>query len=149
MTMTKTRTPITVVACIAVVCFLVVSCEMMTRLPTGPSPSNLTAGLIVYEHTNYTGESGYVVRDISDLGYVEGPCEKGYDDDGDPVYVWDDCISSVRIAPGWQAHLYEHPDFGGWDQIVLEDVPNLHLVRGPCVGFLDDCVSSIRVFRQE
>ena len=65
---------------------------------------------------------------------------------GESETVWDDCISSVRVAPGWEAHLYEHPNFGGWDQIVLEDVLDLGQVLGPCDETLDDCVSSIRVF---
>jgi hypothetical protein len=124
--------PVTVVACIAVVCLLVVNCEL-----DGTIPMRLP-----------TGESGYVVRDISNLGSTRGPCV-GVDEYALYAKSWDDCISSVRIAPGWNARLYEHAGFGGRGQVVLEDVPNLRDVRGPCQRTFDDCVSSIRVFRQE
>ena len=135
------------VACLAVVCAVVVSCQR--KLPT--APSDLTLGLVIYEDKNYQGESAHVTEDISDLDGVEGPCIETSYVGGvfSMTYYWDDCISSVRIAPGWEAHLYEHPDFGGWDQIILEDVPDLSKVRGPHDGNLDECVSSIRVFRQE
>ena len=120
------------------------SCQ--ENLPTGPS--DLTTGIVIYDLQDYQGESALVTEDISDLDDVKGPCRTS--DGYDSIDVWDDCISSVRVAPGWEAHLYEHPDFGGWDQIVLEDVSDLGEVLGPChsPSNLDNCVSSIRVFRR-
>ena len=126
-------------------CMLMGSCR--DRLPTGPS--DLTAGIVIYEFNNYQGESAHVTEDISNLDDVNGPCNT-FDEKNNPIDVWDDCISSVRVAPGWEAHLYEHPSFGGWDQIVLDDVSDLAEVLGPCHSDnnLDNCVSSIRVFWQ-
>ncbi len=96
------------------------------------------------------GESALVTEDISDLDDVNGPC-RTLDENNNPIDVWDDCISSVRVAPGWEAHLYEHPNFGGWDQIFLEDASDLGEVLGPCHSppNLDNCASSIRVFRRQ
>ena len=122
------------------------SCQQM--LPT--APSDLTTGIVIYRFQDYQGQSAHVTEDISDLDNVDGPCFRTrlgeQNADG-----WDNCISSVKVAPGWEAHLYEHPDFGGWDQIVLEDVPDLGEVLGPCHSppNLDNCVSSIRVFRRQ
>ena len=124
------------------------SCQQM--LPT--APSDLTTGIVIYEFQDYQGRSAHVTEDISDLDNVDGPCLRRTIDGGFTGGVgWDDCISSVKVAPGWEVHLYEHPDFGGWDQIVLEDVPDLGEVLGPCHSppNLDNCVSSIRVFRRQ
>ena len=134
-------------ACLAAACVLVGSCSSTPTLPW--APSNLTTGISIYEFQDYQGTRSHVTEDIPDLDAFGGPCVKitgGLEVDTQPV--WDDCISSVRVAPGWEAHLYEHPNFGGWDQIVLEDVPDLGEVLGPCHSDrnLDNCVSSIRVF---
>ena len=129
----------------AVTCVVASGCR--PDLPT--APSELTSGIVVYDFQDYQGESAHVTEDISDLDDVQGPCRKS-DSDGTFMDIWDDCISSVRIAPGWEAHLYEHPNFGGWDGIVRQDISDLGEVLGPCHSDnnLDNCVSSIRVFRR-
>lgn len=111
------------------------------ELPT--SPSDLTMGIIVYEHANFLGESALILDDISDLKSVVGPCNiASGNEDGD----WDDCISSVRIAPGWNATLYRDPSYGDDRLTITADVPNLQLVDHDCrTGGLNDCVSSLRV----
>ena len=115
------------VAYIAVVCLLVGSCRQ--TLPT--APSNLTTGIVIYEFQDYQGESAHVTEDISDLDDVPGPCSKFDGATNTLTIIWDDCISSVRVATGWEAHLYEHHSFGGWDQIILDDVSDLGEVLGP------------------
>jgi len=46
-------------------------CEQV--LPT--APSELTTGIVVYEHANYLGQSAHVTKDIRDLKDIdEGPC---------------------------------------------------------------------------
>ena len=92
---------------LSLVCVLMGSCRK--NLPVGPS--DVTAGIVIYEFNNYQGESAHVTQDISDLDDVRGPCTRLSND----VWVdtWDDCISSARIAPGWEVQLYEHPNFGG------------------------------------
>jgi len=110
-------------------------------LPT--SPSDLTAGIIIYEHANYLGESALILEDISDLSGVKGPCNVPA---GGSEGNWNDCISSVRVAPGWNATLYRDPSYGDDRLTITADVPNLQLVDHDCrTGGLNDCVSSIRV----
>lgn len=127
-----------------------VGCET-GRLPT--APSDFTAGVIVYEHANYLGASAYLTEDIRDLRDVRGPCEH-YDGDGASggryYYDWNDCISSVKVAPGWQATLYRDDNYRDDELAITADVPNLQLVTQhdcPHDG-LNDCVTSIRVRRQ-
>lgn len=121
-------------------------------LPTGPS--DLTEGLIVYEDDNYRGKSAHVTADIRDLAGFDGPCSKTETltlPDGRTVtnstYSWDDCISSVRLAPGWRATLYGDHDFRGSRLEVTSAIPDLGNVQGSCEEGLNDCVSSVRVFR--
>ena len=60
------------------------------ELPTGPS--ELTSGIVVYEHANYVGRSAHITEDIRDLGEVTGPCqhESGGPVSGSiPYFDWD------------------------------------------------------------
>jgi hypothetical protein len=115
------------------------------ELPMGPS--DLLTGIIVYEHANFLGNSAHLTGDMPDLRDFRGPCVHESDDGVDRD--WNDCISSVRVAPGWRATLFRAPDYGDDSLDVSEDVPNLQLVRQhdcPNDG-LNDCVSSVRVRR--
>ena len=119
------------------------------RLPTGPS--DLTRGAVIYEHANFLGESAQIDEDIRDLEDFRGPCER-YDTSGTGSttieHTWDDCISSIRVAPGWRATIYRHDHFDGESLDVDSDVANLQLVAGTCDhDGLNDCVSSIRIVR--
>lgn len=124
--------------------------ESMQPLPT--TPSELTTGITVYEHANFLGESGHITRDIPDLGDFRGPCmhtETTYDGFTETFDDWDDCISSVRVAPGWGATLYRDTRYRGRSIEITADVPNLQLVPGNCPkGGFNDCVSSVRVRSQ-
>jgi len=120
------------------------------RLPT--APSELTAGIVIYQHANFLGESAHVTSDIPNLEKVRGPCVRtDTDANGNTSSTdsWDDCASSVRVAPGWRATLYEDPDYTGWAADVGEEnVTNYQQVRGPCSrDTFNDCASSIRLFR--
>ena len=119
-------------------------------LPT--TPSELTTGITVYEHANFLGQSAHITRDISDLGDFRGPCMhtiETYEWTTTTIYDWDDCISSVRVAPGWRATLYRDTGYRGSSIEIAADVPNLQLVPGNCPkGGLNDCVSSVRVRSQ-
>jgi len=124
-----------------------VACEV-NRLPT--APSELATGIVVYEDANYLGRSAHVTSDIKDLSEVSGPCEH-YESNagggGRYYYDWNDCISSVRVAPGWRATLYRDDNYRDDALDVTADVPNLQLVTQhdcPKDG-LNDCVTSIRV----
>ena len=117
-----------------------------TELPM--APSELTAGVIVYEHANFLGNSAHLTADTPDLRDFRGPCL--HDNEDASNRDWNDCVSSVRVAPGWRATLYRDPHYRDDALDITADVPNLQLVREhdcPHRG-LNDCVSSVRVRHQ-
>jgi hypothetical protein len=97
-------------------------------------------------HADFVGSAQQVNSDVADLGDVEGPCVVGSDDSA--TATWDDCISSIRVLPGWRATIYRDPDFRGAAMDVTEDVRDLKQMVGPCSGSFNDCASSIRVSRR-
>ena len=118
------------------------------ELPT--APSELLAGIVVYEHANFEGESGHITEDISDLQGFDGPCERtDYSDRYSTTeHSWNDCISSVRVAPGWSATLYRDDGYDDDALTITADMPNLQLAPHDCDhGGLNDCVTSVRVRR--
>jgi len=126
--------------CCAVATIVLLSgCEM--TLPS--APTELTAGVVVYEHANYLGASAHITKDIKDLKNIDrGPCKT--DDTSD----WNDCISSVRVAPGTTVTLYRDPNFKGESVEAATDIPNLQLEKGSCShNGLNDCITSIRIGR--
>ena len=107
-------------------------------------------GVTMYAHASYDGDHFNVVGDVASLHPREGSdCARS---------GWNDCASSIRVAEGWQAIVYEHTDFGGDSLIVTSDIRDLRN-RGSrsCVPPIDldlfdlvrdtwdDCISSIRV----
>lgn len=110
------------------------------------APSELVTGIVIYEHANYLGKSAHVTQTIESLTSIMGPCSKS--ESSGPANSWGECVSSIRVAPGWRAILYRG---GGWkgDQLeVTGDIPNLQLASGECDhGGFNDCVESIRLFR--
>ena len=111
------------------------------------APTSLTAGIILYEHANFLGNSAHLTADVHDLREFKGPCIHG---DDASSRDWNDCVSSVRVAPGWRATLFRSTDFHDDSLEITEDVANLQLVRQhDCdEGGLNDCVSSVRVRQQ-
>jgi hypothetical protein len=66
--------------------------------------------------------------------------------DGTAAEDWNDCISSVRVAPGWRATIYKDTGYRDDSLDVTADVPTLQVVAGDCSkGGLNDGVSSVRV----
>ena len=110
--------------------------------PIGPTP--VDQGVIIFIHSGFRGPSQQLGTDITDLTTVEGPC--GNSEEGTPT--WNDCISSVRVLPGWGATLYGDRNFHGATIQLTEDVADLALKTGSCSGSYDDCISSIRVYRR-
>lgn len=114
-------------------------------LPT--APSELTSGIAIYEHADFKGESALITEDIKNLEDVKGPCIKGSEDSEEES--WTDCMSSIRVAPGWRATLYRDDGFQSDSLPVTTDIANLELVPGRCSkGGFNDCISSIRVRRE-
>jgi hypothetical protein len=113
-----------------------------TELPM--APTSLTTGIILYEHANFLGNSAHLTADLQDLRDFRGPCIEG---DDASSRNWNDCASSVRVAPGWRATLYRGTNYRDDALEITADVANLQLVREhDCdEGGLNDCVSSVRV----
>jgi hypothetical protein len=111
--------------------------------PLGPTP--LDEGIVLYIHAGFQGPSQSINSDIRNLGDVEGPCAEG--DDASSL-TWNDCVSSVRVLPGWGATLYGDRNFRGATLEVTGDLADLKVISGPCSGSYNDCVSSIRVYRR-
>ena len=137
---------------VAVAVALVAGCSSQ-ELPT--APSELLSGIIVYEHANFQGQSAQLTQDVSSLSDYKGPCQHESTSCGmygcttSSTYNWEDCVSSIKLAPGWHARIYEDGNFQGKFVLVTADVPDLQLVTGPCKhDSFNDCVSSIRVTPQ-
>ena len=79
-------------------------------------------------------------EDIRDLRSIDrGPCTT------DDSTTWNDCISSVRVAPATRVTLYRDPNFRGESLELTGDVANLQLEKGTCPHEgLNDCVTAIR-----
>jgi Beta/Gamma crystallin len=100
----------------------------------GPLPP-LSEGIVLYEHPGFEGESIQVLSDQRDLESIAGPCPEH----------WDDCASSVRVAPGWRAIIYEDPEYTGKAFTVTSDINDLE--HSPDPTNWDDKISSIRLLR--
>lgn len=108
-------------------------------------------GITVYEHPNFKGSSHSLDIGASDLGVIEGPCQgiigviggtvAGSTSQGD----WDNCISSIRIPPGWEVSVWRLSYYREECLTFNTDVPDLTHVRGPCKGSWNDCISSLSV----
>ena len=128
-------------ACILVGLFsLLAACSDSDFEILGPTP--LDEGIIIYIHANFAGASQALNVDVRDLTRVEGPCSEGGEGE---TPSWRECVSSVRVLPGWTATFYEDEDFQGQSLTVTADMLNLRDVPGPCDDSFNDCVRSIRV----
>jgi len=107
-------------------------------------PTAIDEGVVLYVHANFVGSSQQIATDVPDLSAVEGPCGGG--DESSPT--WNDCVSSIRVLPGWGATLYGDKRFKGATLTVTADVPDLKAVTGECSRSFNDCLSSIKVYRR-
>jgi hypothetical protein len=131
---------------VTVIAAALAACDGLPGLPT--APSEWTSGVVIYEHANYLGTSAAITTDVEELSRFDGPCKHEESNDGNThtFYDWDDCISSIRVAPGWRAMIFTSADFSGARLMVTADVPNLQLVEGRCDhDGLNDCITSIRL----
>jgi hypothetical protein len=108
--------------------------------PLGPTPAD--QGVVIFMHSGFRGVAQQLAGDVGDLGKVQGPCGAS---ESEESRTWNDCVSSVRVLPGWRATLYGDRNFRGATIDITEDVADLGALRGDCSGNLDDCISSIRV----
>ena len=123
--------------------FALAACESDFQ-SLGPTPPG--EGIVIYLHADFSGPSQALNVGVPDLGKVEGACSSG--EEGETP-SWSDCISSVKVYPGWIATLYRDKNYQGESVTVTADTPSLRDLRGPCdKDSFNDCVSSIRVSRQ-
>jgi hypothetical protein len=122
---------------------LLAGCEGSDLVTLGPTPPD--QGIIIYIHADFVGSSQAVDVDVRDLTRAQGPCSSGQEGE---VPSWGECVSSVRVLPGWSATLYRDEDFKGRSVTVTSDTPDLRNLPGPCDGGFNDCITSIRVTRQ-
>ena len=133
-----------VIVCGVVLAVLGAGCER-PELPM--SPTTPSDGIVLFEHANFLGNSAYITGDIPDLREFKGPCVHGGGDDA--AFDWNDCVSSVRVAPGWRATIYKDTNYRDDSLEITADAPNLQLVPGDCDhAGLNDCISSVRVRRE-
>ena len=109
----------------------------------GPTPAD--RGIVIFIHADFTGSSQAIDVDVRDLIKAQGPCSSGAEGEQPS---WGQCVSSVRVMPGWAATLYRDEDFKGRSVTVTADTPDLRRLPGPCDGGFNDCVRSIRVRKQ-
>ena len=118
------------------------ACDDRDFIVLGPTPPG--EGIVIYIHADFAGSSQALNVDVSDLDRAEGPCSGRGEGE---IPSWSECVSSIRVFPGWSATLYRDEDFRGASVTITEDIPNLRALPGPCDGSFNDCVTSIRVTR--
>lgn len=109
-------------------------------------PTAADEGVVIYIHSQFRGSAQALAEDVRNLARVEGPCARG--DAESTTLSWDDCISSIRVMPGWGATLYKDRDFQGAAHEITADEADLSAIRGSCDGTFNDCVSSLKVYRR-
>ena len=105
----------------------------MKNLPTAPSVAVLPSGVAIYERADFAGDSALLTGDLGDLGDFSGPCPSS-DVTGGGRPDWNDCISSLKVAPGWRVTVYRDANFSSDSFDATSDVPNLALVSAPVAG---------------
>jgi hypothetical protein len=126
---------------VALVC--AAGCESDKIRTLGPTP--VGEGIVIYMHADFSGPSQALNLDVVDLGKVEGSCSSGAEGE---VPTWADCVSSVKVMPGWMAVLYHKAKFQGESVKLTSDSPNLRDLPGPCKDTFNDCAVSIRITRR-
>jgi Peptidase inhibitor family I36 len=112
---------------------LMVSAACDDDSPTTPTGT----AVVIYQDTNFRGDSRAVAANASDLDDLPG-C-------GGPGADWDDCISSIRVPSGWEVTVFEHDLYSGASATFTTDIEDLERQMGPCGNDWDDCISSIQV----
>ena len=115
-----------------------------------PVQPTLTEGVTLYQHPNYGGASYMLTHDEENLDSERGPCTATTNPEAGGS--WDECVSSINVAEGWQAVVFERDDYGGRSLTITASIADLDDETGgpdSCGGDWDDCISSLRVSRIE
>ncbi|RMH72984.1 MAG: hypothetical protein D6675_03365 [Gemmatimonadetes bacterium] len=105
----------------------------ISSLTVGQPDGTPEAVVIFYDAAYYRGESlavgdGATLYDLAQTG-------------------WNDRISAVRVAEGYEVTLYEDAQLGGPSITLRHDAPNLRYIRENTASTWNDRVSSFRVRR--
>lgn len=130
------------------------TCGGDAKPPT--APQSAPEGVTIFAYRLYVGESLTLDADVRDLSAVFGaPVYECVRRDGAPMVPspgetaqWGDCISSIKVSPGWRGTAYVDDGYRGASLELTEDIPDLRNVKGPCREGFNDCISSIRVSRR-
>ncbi len=98
----------------------------IVSLTVSPAPAT------IYEDISYGGASLAVTSDIPSLSVLSGPC-------GWFSNTWNDCISSIKVTPGYALVLYKDANYQG--SFVVKTSDDSSLVD----DVFNDMVSSIQV----
>ena len=126
---------------------VILALGLLSACEANPTQPTTTEGVTVYQHPNFGGESHMFIRDHNNLDDLRGPCAPADDPAGGGS--WHRCVSSMQVAEGWEAVIFERDDFGGQPLSVTSDITDLEDQGGPpsCGGNWDDCIASIQVFQ--
>ena len=123
--------------------------------PVGLAP---VEGVTVFARIHYEGPRRTFLHDVTDFKMVRDNPQPDEDECADKLFgqeQWTDCISSISVAPGWQAIVFVHDTFGGDSLIVTSDMPDLRQISRPAPEnrpglslTWDDGISSMRVMRR-
>lgn len=131
------------------VLMMLAACEGSPIDPTGLVPST---GILVFARADYRGPYRNFVRDVSDLKLVDDEPQPAASECASKIFgqeFWTDCVSSIRVADGWRAVVYQHDTFRGDSLTVTSDIPDLSRIPLPSdsTWTWDEVISSIRVLR--
>ena len=122
--------------------------------PMGPVPPP-TAGISVFARADYRGPHRTFLADVEDLKRLVDDPQPAEDECAEKLFgqeYWTDCVSSIRVADGWWAVVYQHDNFRGDSLFVTSDIPDLGAIQMPSSSEFatwtwDETISSIRVGR--
>lgn len=136
---------------------LLAACEGSPIDPTDQAGLVPSSGILIFARADYGGPYRSFVRDVSDLSLVDDEPQPAASECASKLFgqeYWTDCVSSIKVADGWQAVVYVHDTFRGDSLTVTSDIPDLSRIPLPPLGIpqdsirnWDDVISSIRVFR--
>ena len=118
----------------------------------GPAPS---AGITVFARADYRGPRRTFVDDVEDLKRLVDDPQPDEEECAEKIFgqeYWTDCVSSIRVADGWWAVVYQHDTYRGDSLVVTSDIRDLSAIQRPSSDEFsgwtwDETISSIRVRR--
>jgi len=114
------------------------SCGDNNRLPT--APTELTTGIVIYQHANFLGESAHITSDIENLESVRGPCVRSDTDANGNTSEFGACVTvtgtpTVSVGDAHIAEDYTLDDHSIFVPVTLDHASartvTVDVARGP------------------